>query len=250
MLEIVSQQTRQLEAFRADVAMGLSQVQKTLPSRWLYDNHGCEIFEEITRLDEYYPTRTETAILRDKAREIADFCGEEAVLLEYGAGAGIKTEILIDALDGPRLYVPIDIAGDFLDETVVRLRRRFPDLETLPVVADFTCDFDIPGSVPRARRKAFFPGSTIGNLDPQQTKLFLRRVRRHVGSRGTAIIGVDLKKDIETLLAAYDDREGVTAAFNLNLLTRINRELGADFSPKYFAHQARWNEADLLSRCI
>ena len=196
MLEIVSQQTQQLEAFRADVAMGLSRGQKTLPSRWLYDNHGCELFEEITRLDEYYPTRTETDILRDHAREIADFCGEEAVLLEYGAGAGIKTEILIDALDRPRLYVPIDIAGDFLDVTVLRMRQRFPNLETLPVVADFTCDFDIPRGVPRGRRSAFFPGSTMGNLDPHEAERFLGRIRRHVGWRGAAIIGVDLKKDV------------------------------------------------------
>jgi L-histidine N-alpha-methyltransferase len=244
MLEIVSRQTLQLEAFRADVANGLSQGQKTLPSRWLYDDHGCKIFEEITQLDEYYPTRTETSILRDRAREIADFCGEKAILLEYGAGAGIKTEILIDALDRPQLYVPIDIAGDFLDGTVERMRQRFPSLETLPVVADFTSDFDIPRGVPRGRRSAFFPGSTIGNLDPHETKQFLRRVRRHVGWRGAAIIGVDLKKDIGTLLAAYDDREGVTAAFNLNLLTRINRELGGDFSLEGFAHEARWNEAE------
>jgi dimethylhistidine N-methyltransferase len=244
MLEIVSQQARQLEAFRADVLSGLSGGRKTLPCRWLYDDRGCELFEEITRLDEYYPTRTETAILRDHAQEIADFCGEEAVLLEYGAGAGIKTEIVIDALDRPRLYVPIDIAADFLDGTVVRMRRRFPELETLPVVADFTSDFDIPRGVPRARRSAFFPGSTVGNLDPHEAKRFLDRVRRHVGWRGTAIIGVDLKKDLGTLLAAYDDREGVTAAFNLNLLTRINRELGGDFSCEGFAHEARWNEAD------
>ena len=244
MLEIVSRQTRQLEAFRADVLLGLSGGQKTLPCRWLYDDRGCELFEEITRLDEYYPTRTETAILRDHAREIADFCGEDAVLLEYGAGAGIKTEILIGALDSPRLYVPIDIAGDFLDVTVMRMRQRFPDLETLPVVADFTSDFDIPRGVPRGRRSAFFPGSTVGNLDPREAKRFLSRVRGHVGWRGTAIIGVDLKKDVGTLLAAYDDREGITAAFNLNLLTRINRELGGDFSPECFAHEARWNEAE------
>src|SRR5271170_5572541 len=159
MLEIVSQQTQQLEAFRADVAMGLSQGQKTLPSRWFYDNRGCELFEEITRLDEYYLTRTETDILRNHAREIADFCGERAVLLEYGAGAGIKTEILIDARDKPKLYVPIDIAGEFLDETVVRMRQRFPDLQTLPVVADFTAEFEIPRGVPGGRRSAFFPGS-------------------------------------------------------------------------------------------
>ena len=182
--------------------------------------------------------------MRDHAQEIADFCGEDAVLLEYGAGAGIKTEILIGALDSPRLYVPIDIAGDFLDVTVMRMRERFPELETLPVVADFTSDFDIPRGVPRGRRSAFFPGSTVGNLDPREAKRFLSRVRGHVGWRGTAIIGVDLKKDVGTLLAAYDDREGITAAFNLNLLTRINRELGGDFSPECFAHEARWNQAE------
>jgi dimethylhistidine N-methyltransferase len=244
MLEIVSRETQQLEAFRADVARGLSQAKKMVPSRWLYDDQGCKIFEDITRVDEYYLTYTETDILREHAREIADFCGEEAVLLEYGAGAGIKTEILIDALDSPQLYVPIDIAGDFLDATVARMRLRFPDLETLPVVADFTCDFDIPRRVPRAHRSAFFPGSTMGNLDPCEAKQFLHQTRKHVGWRGTAIIGVDLKKDVKTLLAAYDDREGVTAAFNLNLLTRINRELGGEFHPECFAHEARWNEEE------
>jgi L-histidine Nalpha-methyltransferase len=244
MLETVSQPTQPLEAFRSDVAIGLSQGHKTLPSQWLYDDHGREIFEQITRLDEYYPTRAEAAILRDNAQDIADFCGENAVLLEYGAGAGIKTEILIDALDRPRLYVPIDIATDFLDGTAVRMRQRFPSLETLPVVADFTCDFDIPREVPRAHRSAFFPGSAIGNLDAQETKRFLRRVRRHVGWGGTAIVGVDLEKDVATLLAAYDDRHGIRAAFNLNLLTRINRELSGNFSPEGFAHQVRWNEAE------
>jgi dimethylhistidine N-methyltransferase len=242
MLEIVNRETQQFEAFRADVAKGLSQENKMVPSRWLYDDQGCKIFEDITRVDEYYLTYTETGILREHAREIADFCGQEAVLLEYGAGAGIKTEIVIDALDRPRLYIPIDIAGDFLDVTVVRMRQRFPNLETLPLVADFTCDFDIPRRVPRAHRSAFFPGSTMGNLDPREAKRFLHQIRRHVGWRGTAIIGVDLKKDVPTLLAAYDDRAGVTAAFNLNLLTRINRELGGEFSPDCFAHEARWNE--------
>jgi L-histidine N-alpha-methyltransferase len=142
------------------------------------------------------------------------------------------------------LYVPIDIAADFLGETVARMRRRFPDLQTLPLVADFTVDFEIPRGVPGARRNAFFPGSTLGNLDGRETERFLRQVRRHVGPRGAAIIGVDLKKDLSTLLPAYDDREGVTAAFNLNLLTRINRELGGDFSPEGFVHEARWNEGE------
>jgi dimethylhistidine N-methyltransferase len=166
------------------------------------------------------------------------------VLFEYGAGAGIKTEILIEALDRPKLYVPIDIAGDFLNETVVRMRQRFPDLQTLPVVADFTREFEIPRGVPGEARCAFFPGSTMGNLDAHESQRFLRQVRRHVGVRGAAIIGVDLKKDLRTLLPAYDDREGVTAAFNLNLLVRINRELGGDFAPEWFEHQARWSEAE------
>jgi dimethylhistidine N-methyltransferase len=244
MLDAASRRTLQLQTFRVDVIAGLTHTQKTLPSRWLYDDHGCKLFEEITRLDEYYPTGTEAAILWENAQEIANFCGEEAVILEYGAGAGIKTEILIDALDRPRLYVPIDIAEDFLDETVARMRQRFPSVEMLPVVADFTSDFDIPGGVPKAHRSAFIPGSTIGNLDKQETAAFLRRVRRHVGWRGAAIIGIDLKKDVATLLADYDDREGVTAAFNLNLLSRINRELAGDFSLDRFAHQARWNEAE------
>src|SRR5450755_984572 len=144
MLQVMPDRFDQFDAFRADVLAGLSQSQKTLPSRWLYDVRGSELFERITRLTEYYPTRTETAILSEHAQEIADFCGEKAIILEYGAGAGIKTEILIDALREPRLYVPIDIAGDFLDQTVARFRRRFPDLQTRPIVADFTAAFALP----------------------------------------------------------------------------------------------------------
>jgi dimethylhistidine N-methyltransferase len=243
MLDKVDHKTRQLDAFGTDVAEGLSRARKTLPSRWLYDDRGSELFEAITVLEEYYPTRTETAILREHADEIAGFVGGSAVLLEYGAGAGIKTEILIEALDAPRLYVPIDIAGDFLELTAERIRQRFPHVEVWPVVGDFTSDFEIPDGVQRAKRAAFFPGSTIGNLDGAETAAFLRRVRRHVGAKGTAIIGLDLRKDINTLLAAYDDREGVTAEFNLNLLARINRELGGDFQLYQFRHEARWNEA-------
>jgi dimethylhistidine N-methyltransferase len=244
MLDHVDAKIRQREALRADAIAGLSQSQKTLPSRWLYDDRGCELFEAITRLAEYYPTRTETAILRAHAGEIAAFVGDNATLLEYGAGAGIKTEILIDALETPRLYVPIDIAADFLELTAARMRDRFPDVETLPIVADFTSDFEIPRFVPEGARAAFFPGSTIGNLDGAQTSAFLRRIRRHAGAQGRAIIGVDLRKDLQVLLPAYDDREGVTAQFNLNLLARINRELGGDFALGQFAHEARWNEAE------
>ena len=225
MLDLVESKLSQREAFRADVLAGLSQRQKTLPSRWFYDQRGSELFEEITRLDEYYLTRTETAILRRHAGEMANLCGDNVVLLEYGAGAGIKSEILIDALKGPRMYVPIDIAADFLAQTAERIRGRFPDLATRPIITDFTADFDIPADIPAHPRAAFFPGSTLGNLGGSEADALLRRMREHVGERGKAIIGVDLRKDIRTLIAAYDDRRGVTAEFNLNLLRRINREL-------------------------
>ena len=244
MLDLVEEKLGQHEAFRADVLAGLAQRQKTLPSRWLYDDRGSELFEDITRLDEYYLTRTETAILRRHAGEMADLCGEGVALLEYGAGAAIKTEILIDALHAPRMYAPIDIAADFLAQTVARIRDRFPELPTRPIIADFTADFDIPADIPKESRAAFFPGSTIGNLGQSEAAALLRRMRQHAGSQGKAIIGVDLRKDVKTLIAAYDDRRGVTAEFNLNLLARINRELEGDFALDAFAHEARWNERE------
>ncbi len=244
MLDLVESKLSQHEALRADVLAGLSHRQKTLPSRWLYDQRGSELFEEITRLDEYYLTRTETAILRRHAEEMAALCGECVVLLEYGAGAAIKSEILIGALHAPRMYAPIDIAADFLAQTVERIRNRFPQLPTRPIIADFTVDFDIPADVPASPRAAFFPGSTLGNLGGSETAALLRQMREHVGHGGKAIIGVDLRKDVETLIAAYDDKRGVTAEFNLNLLTRINRELEGDFAIDQFAHEARWNERE------
>jgi dimethylhistidine N-methyltransferase len=244
MLDLVESKLCQHEAFRADVLAGLSQRQKTLPSRWLYDQRGSELFEDITRLDEYYLTRTETAILRRHADEMAALCGEGVVLLEYGAGAAIKTEILIGALQAPRMYAPIDIAADFLAQTVERIGHRFPKLPTRPIIADFTIDFDVPADIPARPRAAFFPGSTLGNLLPSGACALLRRMREHVGHSGKAIIGVDLRKDIQTLIAAYDDKLGVTADFNLNLLVRINRELDGDFALEAFAHEARWNERE------
>ena len=247
MLDVVQYRVGQTGAFRADVLSGLAQQRKTLPARWLYDDRGSELFELITGLPEYYLTRTETAILNTRAREIARFCGERAIVLEYGAGAGIKTEILINALVWPRLYVPIDIAGDFLDQTVTRFRRRFPNLLTKSIVADFTADFDLPSWMPthhNGLRVAFFPGSTIGNLDAAEVAGFLQRVRRHVGEDGRAVVGVDMRKDLSILIPAYDDAAGVTAQFNLNLLRRINRELAGNFVLEAFRHEARWNEAE------
>jgi L-histidine Nalpha-methyltransferase len=244
MLATADYRLSQPELFRQDVLAGLSMHRKSLPCRWLYDERGSELFEQITQLKEYYPTRVETGILRSNAAEIAAFVGKGATLIEYGAGAGIKTEILISALEAPRLYVPVDISGDFLDQAVISLRHRFPTIGIWPIVADFTGDFEIPAGIPLKGRSAFFPGSTIGNLDHAETVSFLRRVHRHVGAKGTVVIGADLTKDIRILLAAYNDRQGVTAAFNLNLLARINRELDGDFRLERFAHEARWNSSN------
>ena len=237
----------QRDAFLDEVLTGLARPQKTVSSRWLYDDKGSELFEQITDLPEYYPTRTETAILTDRIGEIAAFCGPDAVIVEYGAGASVKSEILLAGLDRPRLFVPIDIAGDFLALSAERLRSRFPDLKVHPVTADFTADFDLPPSLPHdTRRVGFFPGSTIGNLAPAEAIRFLARVRRHVAeteinAKGRAIIGIDLVKPLDVLIPAYDDAQGVTAAFNLNLLERINRELNGNFDLSQFAHEARWN---------
>ena len=232
------------EPFSGDVLSGLAQSPKRLPSRWLYDDHGSKLFEEITQLDEYYLTRTETGILRQFSREIAGFCGGNVTLLEYGAGAGLKTELLIEALHRPAFYVPIDIAGDFLKHTVARFERRFPELTTRPITADFTSDFAMPDWIPSARRVAFFPGSTIGNLDAGEVAKFLHGIRSHVGAGGRALIGVDLCEAPAVLIPAYNDAAGVTARFNRNLLTRINRELGGNFDIERFQHSVRWNQAE------
>jgi dimethylhistidine N-methyltransferase len=241
--------------FRDDVIEGLTHARKRVPCRWLYDVRGSELFEEITQLAEYYPSRTEVRILRDHAQEIAAFCGANATILEYGAGAGVKTEILLGALTNPRMYVPVDISADCLDQTARRLRSRFLELVTYPLAADFCVDFALPQWMPTSNRVAFFPGSTIGNLDADEAGAFLGRMRVHVCESGRAIVGADLRKPVEVLLPAYDDSAGVTAKFNLNLLARINRELCGNFRLEMFRHDARWNEAEeaiemhLVSRC-
>lgn len=250
--QIIEAMDAQREAFEADVLDGLGRETKSLPSRWLYDDRGSDLFEQITKLPEYYPTRTETGILTSNARSLAAFCGSQAVIIEYGAGAGIKSQILLNALRQPRLYVPVDIAGDFLASATDRLRKRFTSLEVLPVAADFTSDFDLPDDVPTGfSRTGFFPGSTIGNLDEKAAARFLERVHRHVTDGqaqapqgGRALIGIDLKKSTDILIPAYNDAAGVTAAFNLNVLRRINRELGGTFKLEQFRHEARWNEQD------
>lgn len=248
--QIIEAMDAQRSAFEADVIAGLAGKPKTLPSRWLYDDRGSALFEQITDLPEYYPTRTETRILRENAAALAAFCGRDAVVIEYGAGASVKSRILLRALRRPRLYVPVDIAGDFLAISARQLRAQFPSIDVLPVAADFTGDFALPERVPAdAPRTGLFLGSTIGNLDRAEAIDFLRRVHRHVGQADSghsrrALIGIDLRKSTDILIPAYDDAAGVTAAFNRNVLRRINRELGGSFEPDRFAHEARWNAAE------
>jgi dimethylhistidine N-methyltransferase len=227
--------------FRDDVLRGLSGHRRSVPSRWLYDDRGSELFEEITRLEEYYPTRTEAGILREAAKPIGAFVWPRPVVIEYGAGAAVKTALLLAALDRPAEYLAVDLAGDFMSSSVARLGSQFSGVKVGLRVADFTRDFDLPDGLGAGPRLGFFPGSTLGNLCEDEAVALLRRMRRQLGKGGRAIIGIDLRKGVDRLLPAYDDREGVTAAFNLNLLERMNRELGANFQSDAFRHEARWN---------
>ena len=228
-------------AFAADVIAGLSKAAKTLPCRWLYDARGSELFEAITELPEYYPTRTETSILAARAAEIAAATAPGSVLVEFGSGSSRKTEIVIAALDRPAAYVPIDVSQSALDDARARLAQRFPRLRVVPVVGDFLADVPWPSDLVGAPRLGFFPGSTIGNLTRGGARDLLVAMGHRLGLGQRLVIGADLQKDLGRLLPAYDDAQGVTAAFNLNLLTRINRELGADFDVSGFAHEAVWN---------
>lgn len=214
--------------FARDVIAGLSADAKTLPSRWLYDQRGSALFEEITQLDEYYLTRAETSILRMRRSEIADFVGFGATLIEYGAGSGVKTELMLAGLREPHCYVPIDIADTFLAETSKRIASRFPSLRVRPLERNFLDVFELPPDGCSDSRTGFFPGSTMGNLNTNEARTLLEQMGRHVGDGGRAIIGVDLQKNVDKLLRAYDDPDGVTARFNLNLLKRINAELSSD----------------------
>jgi dimethylhistidine N-methyltransferase len=229
-----------LNAFGRSVVEGLAARPKTLESKYFYDARGSLLFDRITELDEYYPTRAETALLKAHAEDIAEFVGPQAVLVEFGSGASVKTRILLDALPGLRAYVPIDISGEHLKRAVARLAADYV-LPIVPLHADYTAALALPAALPEGRRVGFFPGSTIGNFAPAEAVAFLAQARRLLGIGAHFLVGADLRKDEARLLAAYDDREGVTAEFNLNLLHRMNRELGGDFDPASFRHEARYN---------
>lgn len=230
-------------AFRDAVLDGLRRRSKAIPSKFLYDAAGARLFEEITRLDEYYPTRTEMSILRARAGEIATLAGEDVALVELGSGSDRKVRILLDAMDRPRAYVPIDISRNYLEWATEALARDYPGLPLLPVHADFTRPVALPDLGP-GPLLGFFPGSTIGNFLPAEAVAFLRDAARTLGAGAGMVIGADLRKDTALLNAAYDDSEGVTARFNLNLLKRINRELGGTFVIERFAHRAPYNAAE------
>jgi L-histidine N-alpha-methyltransferase len=230
------------EGFREDVIAGLALPQKTLSPKYFYDAAGSRLFERICRLREYYPTRCELALMRSHLGDIARFAGRGVQLIEYGSGASTKTRQLLRALR-PAAYVPVDISAAALQSATRRIAREFPWLEVHGVVGDFMQPLRVPAlrARSRQRRVVYFPGSTIGNLTHEEAHAFLRMTRGQVGAHGAMLVGVDLKKDANRLHAAYNDAQGVTAAFNLNLLARINRELGADFDLRRFAHYAFYN---------
>jgi dimethylhistidine N-methyltransferase len=233
------------QAFRDDVLAGLSAAIPSVPARWLYDERGSELFEAITQLPSYYPTASETALLERIAPELGEHIPAGAAVVEFGSGSSAKTPLLLDAIK-PAAYVPIDISADFLEKSAAELRARYPELPIVPVGADFVRPFELPADIAALPKLGFFPGSTIGNFVPRSATDLLRHLRDLLGIGALLLIGMDRVKPIERLRAAYDEPEGVTASFNLNLLERINRELDGDIPVDAFRHEIRWN--DILSR--
>lgn len=232
-----------VDSFYRDVVAGLSQRPRSLPCKYFYDHRGSQLFDQICELDEYYPTRTELAIMQQHAGEMAEQIGPGVMLVEYGSGSSIKTRILLDQLIEPVAYVPVDISRDHLQQTADELAGRYPEIEILPVCADFTKDFELPASLVTPTHDAvYFPGSTIGNFTPAAAQATLRRLVALCGCGGGLLIGIDLQKDVEIIELAYNDAAGVTAEFNLNLLGRINRELDGDLDIDRFEHVAVYNE--------
>lgn len=228
-------------AFRADVLAGFASRPRAIPARWFYDRRGSELFEAITDLPEYYPTRTEAGILGSAGPAIADAVGPGRAVVEFGSGSSAKTPLLLRAI-APAAYVPIDISGDFLRQSSAQLAQAFPGLPVLPLEADFMQPIALPEVVADLPKLGFFPGSTIGNMIPSSSVDLLRAMRMWLGTGAMLLIGMDRIKPAEVLVPAYDDAQGVTAAFNLNLLGRINRELGGTIPLDAFRHRALWND--------
>ncbi len=235
------------DIFLSEVLEGLSRPSpyKALPTAYLYDERGSQLFDEICELEEYYPTRTELALMEDKIAEMAKALGPRVLLIEYGSGSSIKTQILLEHLIEPAGYVPVDISREHLLASAAKINDRHPALEVLPVCADFTQPFEVPTPAKAPdRRVVYFPGSTVGNFLPDKAIKLLRQMAEEVGPGGGLLIGVDLRKDKVKLEAAYDDAKGVTAEFNKNLLRRINRELDGNFDLDAFEHEAVYDESN------
>ena len=225
-----------------EIVAGMKSIPKQLPSKYFYDEKGSQLFDEITQLEEYYPTRTERVILETYLDEMAEKLGDNIELIEPGSGSSEKTRILLDRLKSINCYVPIDISGDYLFKVADQLREEYPTIDIEPLAADYTRPFELPDTHPDARRIVFFPGSTIGNFKLNTVQRFFSVIADIVGKKGGVLIGVDLRKDIEILEAAYNDSKGITAAFNKNMLVHLNREIDADFNPNLFEHKALWVE--------
>lgn len=231
--------------FLDEVRTGLGALEKSLPCKYLYDQQGSSLFDQICELEEYYPTRTESQIMAEYCQAIAGQLDTDVMLVEYGSGSSTKTRLLLDSLDNAAAYVPVDISEQHLLQTAEKLRVDYPDLEVLPVVADFTQSFSLPeSSRPPSHVALYFPGSTIGNFTPDAAGKILDSMSKKLGENGGLLIGIDLQKEVSIVEAAYNDTEGITAEFNLNLLTRINRELDADFDLAEFEHSAIYNDVD------
>ncbi|MFG0330127.1 MAG: L-histidine N(alpha)-methyltransferase [Phycisphaerales bacterium] len=232
------------DRFMSEIIDGLREDPKLLPCKYLYDQRGSELFDRICEVEAYYPTRTEMSIFRANIDAIVERCGRRCALIEYGSGSGMKTRFLLEHLDDPAALVPIEISREHLDASVRELAEVFPNLRVIPICGDYTQKIEIPpiDDPQPERRVVFFPGSTIGNFHRDEAQQFLARAARVAGSGGGLLIGVDLKKDPAVLERAYDDPDGVTREFNLNILRHINRELGANFDLDAFEHRAVYNE--------
>ncbi|MEX1010618.1 MAG: L-histidine N(alpha)-methyltransferase [Balneolaceae bacterium] len=226
----------------ADVLQGLKKPQKTVPSKYFYDKRGSELFEQICKLDEYYPTRTELSIMSENVEEIAELLGPNTQLVELGSGSSLKTRLLLDNLTDIDSYLPVDISTEFLADVTNELQSEYPSLNILPVAADYTQSFSLPETAFDSRRIAYYPGSTIGNFTKERAAAFLSLIAGLLGEKGGLLIGFDLLKEKEILIETYDDTEGVTAEFNKNILLRMNRDLNANFNPDAFCHKAIFNE--------
>ncbi len=242
MSAVVSEGVEEPSQFYRDVIDGLQKPQKTLPSKYFYDKRGSELFEQICELEEYYLTRTEFSIMRQNMDNIAGRLGSNIQLIELGSGSSLKTRMLLDHVPDIHSYVPVDISDNFLSDVADELQTEYPDLNIIPVAADYTRPFELPAKDPKTRRISYYPGSTIGNFTKEKAGNFIKLIAELVKPDGGLLIGFDLLKKEETLIAAYDDEKGVTAKFNKNILRRINNELEGSFNLDAFKHRAVFNE--------